>query len=1056
MTQIQPQTEPPTKTQITPPIKTHPQPTETQTDLPDETSPRPPTKTKNKSHTLTHHHRTATRTEPPTETQNEPPTLTLPQPDLAQTDHPTNDETQQPSDYESRLPTMTQTQPNIPQKQPPTETQNRPPDEPILNQPAIYPEGPYLNRKISEEELLTALASLNKSSSPGPDAITYNMIALSDPTLLSEVLRLLNASFLSSYIPEKWKLAEIYPLPKTNNPTRPSDYRPISLLPCISKILEKVILSRIQHHLTDHNLNSPMQSGFTSGRSTTKQILRVISLIHKAWSHDQDVLYISLDISKAFDSVPTAKLVHKLKTIYSLQGPILHWLTAFLTDRKFFVRISQCSSETHPSQNGVPQGSILAATLFAMYIADLPDTLPSSVHISLYADDSNIFAPIPRTPGPERDQAISSIQTALNNVTDWGSKWDLQFHKLQPIIFSPHGSNSPNIDPATAPTITFRNAQISLHDNEPVRLLGVWLDQQLTMKPHIDKLIARTIPRIQILRSISATNTGADRSTLLKLYTSWIRPVIEYSSICYATASPKTLQKLDKLQSQALKIVTGATRTASNPATHFVTNTPSLGIRRLKQAANMFATLQRSDLSDICTTTWTEWKTSQKYFSSSSTTNFFQPARQLSSRHRLNTPYHFILHAAQILQLTQADTDPEPILPPPDIRFRLPIRPHPDDVNPAQPNQTDFGPAGARSPTQRKAANDYANATLQSHLISLPNNGLILFTDGSNVPDIIGGSGIGIVAMRTDRSIAWQTSKSTQQMSTSYAAELLAIDHALKEVLKITSKDPFYTSSIVILCDCLSAVKTSRNPPTTPNHSYWTTWSSIHQSKTNLRSNNIQVRFDWIPGHAGLEGNEHADRLAKFASDRSRAGFPPNLTIAQPISMSKGFTARNIKAAITSLYISNSKCKSLKNLCPHAPPHNPSRSYTKHHLSRQVQITIDRILIGDYPTGTRLHKIDPNISPNCKHCPTKPETTNHMLIDCPKYSTQRSSLQASIWSTTSGQGLTLSLATMTGQHPNISSDDRTTIILALANFLKSSSLLIPPWRNPSQSSYDPP
>ena len=137
--------------------------------------------------------------------------------------------------------------------------------------------------------------------------------------------------------------------------------------------------------------------------------------------------------------------------------------------------------------------------------------------------------------------------------------------------------------------------------------------------------------------------------------------------------------------------------------------------------------------------------------------------------------------------------------------------------NPTQ--QTSVPPVKDRQPNAKQPATTPMQPSNITSYLS-PNNGLIVFTNGSNVPDPIGGSGVSIDVMRTDRSIVWQTSKSVRKMSTSYAAERLAIDHTLKENLNITDKDPSYTSSIVILCDCLSAIKTARNPSTFPKHSY--------------------------------------------------------------------------------------------------------------------------------------------------------------------------------------------------------------------------------------------
>ena len=231
----------------------------------------------------------------------------------------------------------------------------------------------------------------------------------------------------------------------------------------------------------------------------------------------------------------------------------------------------------------------------------LPTTPPA-----LYADDLTILCPLSREHSALRDQQLQSAQQTLNNVTAWGSKWRLFFHKTQLLVFSPHGANSINTQPGII-RLKLHNTTVTPTQSEPIRLLGVWLDSHLSMKAHIDYIVARVNPRLNLLKSVSSKTWGADRNTLLLLYKLWIRPVIEYSSTSYASASPKTLKRLDSLQTQAARIIVGASKTASTIALHSILKLQTLGIRRLRTAATLYAKYQRGDTRDSCINHWTQW-----------------------------------------------------------------------------------------------------------------------------------------------------------------------------------------------------------------------------------------------------------------------------------------------------------------------------------------------------------------------------------------------------------------------------------------------------------------
>ena len=270
----------------------------------------------------------------------------------------------------------------------------QPTPPPISNETSFF-----LNQPITIDELLRALTSTNKKSSAGPDAINYDIILHTGHNTHLAILHIFNQSLTQGIIPDTWKLAEIISLPKTSHPTTPNHYRPISLLPCLGKTLEKILLLRLTHHLNSLQLHTPQQAGFTNHRSTTSQVLRVIQSAHSAWDSNNDLLFLSLDIHKAFDTVWHDGLLHKLQSRFRITGSIYNWLQNFLTNRQAYTKVPpSATSHTFPLQLSIAQGSVLAAFLFNTFISDLPHVIPLPTQSALFADDTNIFILLPRDP----------------------------------------------------------------------------------------------------------------------------------------------------------------------------------------------------------------------------------------------------------------------------------------------------------------------------------------------------------------------------------------------------------------------------------------------------------------------------------------------------------------------------------------------------------------------------------------------------------------------------------------------------------------------------------
>ena len=213
--------------------------------------------------------------------------------------------------------------------------------------------------------------------------------------------------------PECWKTSSVVPIQKSANRSEATDYRPISLLSVVSKMLERHFHQYVTKHLNEYHPLSNKQWGFQSGKSTVTALLSVTHDWFQALEAGQEVCSIFFDLRKAFDSVPHRPLVDKLANL-GLDVHALSWITSYLTNRKQHVVVGGESSLDTPVLSGVPQGSVLGPLLFLVYIDDVSDVLLSDGStLNLYADDMLLYKPV------KSIEDIHHLQMDIDTISDW-------------------------------------------------------------------------------------------------------------------------------------------------------------------------------------------------------------------------------------------------------------------------------------------------------------------------------------------------------------------------------------------------------------------------------------------------------------------------------------------------------------------------------------------------------------------------------------------------------------------------------------------------------------
>lgn len=368
----------------------------------------------------------------------------------------------------------------------------------------------------------------------------------------------------------------IIPIPKPyKNHSNAENYRPISLLTSLSKILEKLILKRLNSYLQKTQIIPLHQFGFIKHVSTAHQLLRLSEYIHTAYQNKHHTVVSFLDISQAFDRVWHEGLLYKLRTM-GTPTYLVKVIKSFLTDRSFTVSVENHISNPRKILAGLPQGSPLSPTLFNIYTADIPTTIHTQ--LAQFADDTAIYKS-----SHSLKIITDRIQHHLNKIDNWSTLWKIKLNpsKSTAKIFSlrPFAHPPPlHINKHTIPWTS---------QNQTVKYLGLNFDTRLNWKTHITlkqqqaKIkIAQLKPLINFKSCLSLTNA-------ITLYKAIVRPLMLYACPIWTNASISNINKLQVVQNRFLRLATKAPWFISNAQLHKELNISPI-IKHIAHLSNNF------------------------------------------------------------------------------------------------------------------------------------------------------------------------------------------------------------------------------------------------------------------------------------------------------------------------------------------------------------------------------------------------------------------------------------------------------------------------------------
>ena len=701
---------------------------------------------------------------------------------------------------------------------------------------------------FSAQELKDQLKRMKPRKAPGPDRLCAEHLQHLGPVAQSVMLALINASWCSGCVPSSWRRAHIIPILKSGkDPQAVSSYRPISLTSHLAKLAERMVGARLSHLLDSQHAVPPEQVGFRRGRAAEDSLARLIQTVQDGWnrpkargrpkdgvSADKFVL-VAYDFSRAYDVVDHRMLLAKMLRV--LPHCMSTWVFQFLRDRRARAEVNGALSSERVFRAGLPQGSVLAPTLFTLWAADLVAALRSVPRTDtfMYADDTATLSA-----GATIELAQARAQEAADTLAKWASQWKMKIagQKTQLLVLSQWSRDSP---------VSIKVGGADVKSQQHLKLLGVTFDRLLHFGRHVADMRRKVQPRIAQLRRMTGRSWGLREQQLRTVANGYVRGAVEYAAATwFPAASESHVDVVDRVTREVARVVTGCPR--STPVAPLIAEAglPLARLRRCVLATQMLCAALSLPPEDPLRVI-AESDPPQRLATSG--------WRSIGGR---------ALAAAGVADITTEErlhTTLPPWLQQEGITVCLEVDP------------------GAR----RDAPDSVRRATAETLLATLPSRATWVWTDGSAEGGVTRGGGGAFITLLSGEEKELRVPAG--RLCSSTRAELCALRAALEHVGGLCGD--LATGPVVLCTDsqaALALLEGGAGSQRTP------IGAAIWRLLLDLSRRGQQVRLQWVPAHCGLPGNERADVLAKEASALPQDEVPVDvraLTLAVSRASSK-------------------------------------------------------------------------------------------------------------------------------------------------------------------------
>ena len=388
--------------------------------------------------------------------------------------------------------------------------------------------------KVTSKGVENLLSDIKSHKACGPDEIPNIVLKNCAKQLAPGISILFQKSLDTGVLPKDWTDANITPVFKKGDRHAAENYRPVSLTSVLSKTLEHIVCSELHKHFEKHDVLTKVNHGFRSGFSCETQLTITTDELARNIERGLQTDVAILDFSKAFDTVPHRKLLHKLRA-YGVRGALLSWIESFLCNRSMRVVIDGESSSETKVLSGVPQGTVLGPLLFLVHINDLPDRVTSSVR--LFADDCLLYRIIKSI----KDQ--EELQKDLKSLEKWAEDWGMQFNAKKCYILTIADKGKHKFYELNSTILK------NVNDNP---YLGLILSKDLKWSTHIDTICKKAS---STLGFIQRNLKRCPKVCKMTAYISLVRSTLEYGATIWDPYLEKDINKIEKIQRKAVRFI---------------------------------------------------------------------------------------------------------------------------------------------------------------------------------------------------------------------------------------------------------------------------------------------------------------------------------------------------------------------------------------------------------------------------------------------------------------------------------------------------------------------
>ena len=407
------------------------------------------------------------------------------------------------------------------------------------------PQFEFSFKEESPENIKKIINGLKINTATGKDDIDMKLIKDANLIITPVLTDIINLGYETNTFPECMKSSIIVPIYKEGDINNIKNYRPIAILPAISKIIERSAVNQIISYLETNQLITKCQHAYRKQHGTITNLVEAINHIYREIDNKKYSAIVKMDLSKAFDCINHRILLNKLNNM-GLKKDSLTWMASYLANRFQCTKFQNYTSTEGKSTSGVPQGSILGPLLFICYTNDFPEHLSNLSKVLSYADDTELLIT-----ASSKKELKEKIEAAIEQAQNWFKKNSMKLNsdKTEILVFNTH-NDLENI----SFDVEHDNQMISLLPKKHIEILGILIDQDLNWTKQVNKVKRNSM---NATRNIHRINHLLTREHRINMYNGVIKPNFDYGDILWGGCLEKDSQSLQRIQNFAVKSITG-------------------------------------------------------------------------------------------------------------------------------------------------------------------------------------------------------------------------------------------------------------------------------------------------------------------------------------------------------------------------------------------------------------------------------------------------------------------------------------------------------------------